>query len=76
MEELSTGRLYWVGGDDGHTLPAENPPLEQMHITAGNPQLGTWLSMGPGAHYAAQARQALDDQIWLYREKKMEGGEE
>lgn len=62
-----------MGNEDGHSLPAENPPLEQMHITAGNPQLGTWLNMGPGAHYAAQPRQALDDQIWLYWEKDGRG---
>lgn len=58
-----------MGNDDGNTLPAENPPLEKMHLTAGNPQLGTRLNMGPGAHYAAQPIQALDDQIWLYWEK-------
>lgn len=69
MEGLRTGRLD-CGNDDGNTLLlAENPPLGKMHLTAGNPQLGTWLNMGPGAHYAAQPRQALDDQIWLCWEK-------
>lgn len=49
------------------------PFRSQMHITPGNPQLGTWLNMGPRAHYAAQPRQALDDQIRLYREKRWKG---